>query len=75
MIRWLRSLFARRHRRPPLSERQMQQEYDDYLAFVRSLRHPSVQSYIDQDITIDADIRPSIDEYRRDPKAWKEKHQ
>jgi hypothetical protein len=61
MIRWLCSLFA-----PKPSA---------YLAEVRRLRHPSVQSYIDQDITIDADIRPSIDEYRRDPKAWKEKHQ
>jgi hypothetical protein len=58
MIRWLRSLFAPKGRVIII-------DMDVYLEEVRRLRHPSVQSYID------ADIRPSIDEYRRDPNAWR----
>jgi hypothetical protein len=62
MIRWLRSLFAPKGGILIV-------DMDAYLEEVRRLRAPSVQSYIDPD------TRPSIDEYRRDPKAWKEKHQ
>jgi hypothetical protein len=37
-----------------------------YMAEIRAHRSPAVH--------IEPDTRQSIDEYRRDPKAWKEKH-
>jgi hypothetical protein len=60
MIRWLISLIDRKRREAQTAR---------YMAEIRAHRKPSVQSYIEPD------TRQSIDEYRRDPKAWKEKHQ
>jgi hypothetical protein len=64
VIRWLRSLIDRRRGEAQTAR---------YMAEIS--RHRIRRGIaLDKHLEINADTRPSIDEYRRDPKAWKEKH-